>query len=77
LTVLIETIGSYNQNQQIDILSKENMFFDILSCIENISLKNGKPFMTVHIILLGQNEHISGSQLFPKTFVFKGKIELK
>ncbi len=70
------TIGAYDQKQQVYVTFKKEMEFEIVSCIGNISLKDGKPFVHAHIILGDGKGETTGGHLFSESIVFAGEIDI-
>jgi len=71
------TIGAYDQKQQVYITFTEKAPFEILSCIGNISLKDGKPFVHAHILLGDEKGKTIGGHLFSEPLIFAGEIEIQ
>jgi predicted DNA-binding protein with PD1-like motif len=70
------TIGSYDQKQQVYVTEFKEGPFEIVSCIGNISLKDGAPTVHAHVVLADmQGETIAG-HLFSETTLFAGEIDL-
>lgn len=70
------TIGFYNQDsheyQEMEINAPREM----VSCIGNISLKDGEPFVHAHVVLADDSGRAMGGHLVEGT-VFAGEIQLK
>ena len=71
------TFGSYDQKQKVYVTYTEKVPLEILSCIGNISLKDGKPMMHAHIILCDEQGKTMGGHLFSETILFAGEIKLQ
>ncbi|MFH1580709.1 MAG: PPC domain-containing DNA-binding protein [Pseudomonadota bacterium] len=71
------TIGAYDQKQQVYVTFKEEAPLEIVSCIGNISLKDGKPFIHAHILLADEQGKTIGGHLFSETIIFAGEINLQ
>ncbi len=50
---------------------------EILSCIGNISLKDGKPFAHVHIVLGDKEGRVWGGHLLPGTKIFAAEFVIE
>ena len=71
------TLGAYDQKQQVYVSFKESAALEILSCIGNISLKEGRPFVHAHIVLGDEQGKVIGGHLFSETLIFAGEIEIQ
>ncbi|NQT10777.1 MAG: DNA-binding protein [Desulfobacteraceae bacterium] len=71
------TIGAYDQKQQVYVTFKEEAPLEIVSCIGNISLKDGKPFIHAHILLADEQGKTIGGHLFSETIIYAGEINLQ
>ena len=71
------TIGSYDQKQQVYASHHEKADLKILTCIGNISLKEGNPVAHAHIVLCDKDGKTTGGHLFSDTIVFAAEIELQ
>ncbi len=71
------TIGAYDQKQQVYVTFKEEAPFEIVSCIGNVSLKDGKPFIHAHILLADEQGKTIGGHLFSETIIYAGEINLQ
>ena len=71
------TIGAYDQKQQVYVTSKEEAPLEIVSCIGNVSLKDGKPFIHAHILLADEQGKTIGGHLFSETIIYAGEINLQ
>nr|MBC8363126.1 DNA-binding protein [Candidatus Desulfatibia profunda] len=70
------TLGAYDQKQQVFVTDHKEAPFEIVSCIGNISLKDGTPTVHAHIVLADLQGKIRGGHLFSETILFTGEIEL-
>ncbi len=71
------TIGAYDQKQQVYVTFKEESSLEIVSCIGNVSLKEGKPFIHAHILLADEQGKTIGGHLFSETIIYAGEINLQ
>ena len=71
------TIGAYDQKQQVYVTFKEEAPFEIVSCTGNVSLKDGKPFIHAHILLVDEQGKTIGGHLFSETIIYAGEINLQ
>lgn len=71
------TIGAYDQKQQVYVTETETAEREILNCIGNISVLDGKPFVHAHIVLGDQKGTTIGGHLFSETLLFAGEISLQ
>lgn len=71
------TLGAYDQKQLVYVTFKETAALEILSCIGNISLKEGSPFVHAHIVLGDEQGKVIGGHLFSETLIFAGEIEIR
>jgi len=71
------TIGAYDQKQQVYVTFKEDAALEIVSCIGNVSLKDGKPFIHAHILLADEQGKTIGGHLFSETIIYAGEINLQ
>ncbi|KXA95825.1 hypothetical protein AKJ65_00490 [candidate division MSBL1 archaeon SCGC-AAA259E19] len=70
------TLGFYNQNSHEYQELKIDRPREMVSCIGNISLKEGKPFVHAHVVLADDNGQTIGGHLVEGT-VFASEIHLK
>lgn len=71
------TIGAYDQKQQVYVTFKEEAPLEIISCMGNVSLKDGKPFIHAHILLADEQGKTIGGHLFSETIIYAGEINLQ
>ncbi|RZB35320.1 MAG: uncharacterized protein SRB1_01088 [Desulfobacteraceae bacterium Eth-SRB1] len=71
------TIGAYDQKQQVYVTFKEKAALEIISCMGNVSLKDGKPFIHAHILLADEQGKTIGGHLFSETIIYAGEINLQ
>ena len=71
------TIGAYDQKQQVYVTVKEEAPLEIVSCMGNVSLKDGKPFIHAHILLADEQGKTIGGHLFSETIIYAGEINLQ
>ncbi|MFC1515839.1 PPC domain-containing DNA-binding protein [Thermodesulfobacteriota bacterium] len=71
------TIGAYDQKQQVYVTETEKANLEIVNCIGNISLMDGKPFVHAHIVLGDEKGNTMGGHLFSETILFAGEISLQ
>ncbi len=70
------TMGAYDQQKQEYMSFKKEGNLEILSCLGNISLKDGQPFVHGHIALADESGQTTGGHLFSETTIFAGEIHL-
>jgi predicted DNA-binding protein with PD1-like motif len=71
------TLGTYDQKQQVYITFTEEAPLEIVSCIGNVSTKDGAPFVHAHIVLADEQGKTMGGHLFSQSIVFAGEIHLQ
>ena len=71
------TLGCYDQKQQVYVTFKEEAPLEVIACIGNISIKDGRPFVHAHIVLSDEKGKIIGGHLFSETIIFAGEINLQ
>ncbi len=71
------TIGAYDQKQQVYVTFKEDAALEIVSCIGNVSIKDGQPFIHAHIVLADEQGKTIGGHLFSETIIYAGEINLQ
>ena len=71
------TIGAYDQKQQVYVTVKEDAALEIVSCIGNVSIKDGQPFIHAHIVLADEQGKTIGGHLFSETIIYAGEINLQ
>ncbi|MEE9225275.1 MAG: PPC domain-containing DNA-binding protein [Bacteroidota bacterium] len=64
------TVAYYDQRRKKYHTIKRKKEMEILSCVGNVSLKDGKPFVHVHIVLGDDKGKAFGGHLMPGTTVF-------
>ena len=67
-------IGYYLQDKKIYKSSELNEPMEITSLIGNISIKDGKPFVHVHINLANAEDNVLGGHLMEGTIVFAAEF---
>jgi len=70
-------LGYYSQNRQnYRTLDGENLTggLEILSCTGNVSIKDGKPFAHLHLIVSDSQGNALGGHLMPGTVVYAGEF---
>jgi len=70
------TLGAYDQKQQVYVTFKKTGNLEILSCLGNISLKDGQPLAHAHVTLATEDGTPLGGHLFSESIVFAGEIHL-
>ena len=70
------TIGAYDQKQQVYVTETETAAREIVNCIGNISMMDGKPMVHAHIVLGDEKGNTIGGHLFSGTILFAGEISL-
>ena len=70
------TIGSYDQTNKkyLKMTFKEEL--ELTSCQGNVSLKEGKPFLHLHVTLCDVKCRAFGGHLFPGSRVFVGEVHI-
>ena len=63
-------VAYYDQRRKKYGTVKFKKEMEILSCLGNVSLKEGKPFVHVHIALADDKGKVFGGHLMPGTTVF-------
>ena len=71
------TLGFYDQQKRVYETFTKKAPHEIASCIGNVSLKEGKPFIHAHVVLGGQDGKTTGGHLFSETIIFAGEINLQ
>ena len=71
------TIGVYDQKQQVYVTSTKKAPYEIVTCLGNVSLKDGNPMIHAHIVLTDEQEKTIGGHLFSETIIFAGEINLQ
>jgi predicted DNA-binding protein with PD1-like motif len=71
------TIGYYDQKKKKYYKSVLKEEFEVLSCNGNVSIKEGKPFLHLHIALSDTKLKALGGHLFPGTTVFVGEATIQ
>lgn len=69
-------IGSYDQEKHKYLEIVIDTPREIASCIGNISLKDGKPFVHAHVVLSDENGNTRAGHLF-EGLVFAAEIHLQ
>ncbi|MBN2383279.1 DNA-binding protein [bacterium] len=64
------TIGFYNQQTQAYEMQTFERELEIVSCIGNISVRDGRPVIHAHIALADQTGQVFGGHLMHNTRVF-------
>jgi hypothetical protein len=67
-------IGYFDQNKKEYIKIELNGGYEILSCIGNVSVREGKPFVHAHITLSDKEGKVFGGHLMPGTKVFACEV---
>lgn len=67
-------IGYFDQNKKEYIKLDLNGGYEILSCIGNVSVREGKPFVHAHITLSDKVGKVFGGHLMPGTKVFACEV---
>jgi len=70
------TLGTYDQRQQVYVTFQREGHLEILSCLGNVSLKDGKPFVHAHVVLAAEGGQTVGGHLFSETILFAGEVHL-
>jgi len=71
------TMGTYDQKQHVYVTFTENAPMEIISCVGNVSLKDGAPVIHSHIVFGDEHGKIIGGHLFSETILFAGEIDLQ
>ncbi len=67
-------IGFFDQNKKEYLNIEMKGGFEILSCIGNVSVRDGKPFVHAHITLSDRDGKVFGGHLIPGTKVFACEV---
>ncbi len=67
-------IGYFDQNKKEYLKIELNSGYEILSCIGNVSVREGKPFVHAHITLSDKEGNVFGGHLMPGTKVFACEV---
>lgn len=67
-------VGFFDQNIKEYKKIELNGGFEILTCIGNVSVRDGKPFVHVHITLSDKDGKVFGGHLMPGTKVFACEV---
>lgn len=67
-------IGYFDQNKKEYLKIELHDGFEILSCIGNVSVRDGKPFVHAHITLSDREGKVFGGHLMPGTKVFACEV---
>ena len=71
------TVAYYDQHRKRYGTLKFKKELEIVSCIGNVSLKEGKPFVHVHILLADDKGKAFGGHLMPGTPVFACELSIE
>jgi len=71
------TLGVFDQKQQVYVTRKEESPFEIISCLGNISTKDGNPVAHAKIMLADEKNLVLGGHLFSDTLLFYGELNLE
>jgi predicted DNA-binding protein with PD1-like motif len=71
------TIGAYDQTQQVYVTVKKEIPLEIVTCLGNISLKKGDPFVHAHVLLSDEAGNPFGGHLFSETIIYAGEIHIQ
>jgi hypothetical protein len=66
--------GYYNSESKNYIYISKDEHMEILNCIGNISVKDGKPFAHVHITLADKHGNAYGGHLMEGTIIFAAEF---
>ncbi|HHW58384.1 MAG TPA: DNA-binding protein [Clostridia bacterium] len=66
--------GYYDSQSKNYIYISKNEHMEILNCVGNISVKDGKPFPHVHIALADKNGKAYGGHLMEGTIIFAAEF---
>lgn len=67
-------LGFYNQEDKKYTVKKFDEPMEIVSCSGNISIKDGKPFAHMHIVLSDESGCAFGGHVMHGTIVFAGEF---
>lgn len=70
-------IGFYNQDKNEYEYKKFNREMEVVSCIGNISLMEGEPFIHAHIVLADEDGSCYGGHLAEGTKVFASEFYIQ
>ncbi len=67
-------IGYFDQNKKEYIKIELDGGYEILNCIGNVSIRDGKPFVHAHITFGNKDGKVFGGHLMPGTQVFACEV---
>jgi len=70
-------LGYYKQTEKEYVFLNDicaDKPFEIINCTGNISLKDGKPFAHLHIVVSDREGKCTGGHLMPGTIIFAGEF---
>lgn len=70
------TLGYYDQTEKKYVIHTFQKPLEILSLKGNISIKDGQPFLHIHVVLGDENLRSFGGHLFEGTEVFAFEFEI-
>jgi predicted DNA-binding protein with PD1-like motif len=76
-SVTSATLGSYDQNQQVYVTYKKEEPLEIVHCVGNVSLKEGKVAVHAHGVFADIDGNTIGGHVFSETTVYAGEIYIK
>ncbi|RLB81265.1 MAG: DNA-binding protein [Deltaproteobacteria bacterium] len=76
-SVTSATLGGYDQNQQVYVTFKKEEALEIVHCIGNVSLKDGKVAVHAHAVFADINGRTIGGHIFSETVVYAGEIYIQ
>ncbi|MFH2204554.1 MAG: PPC domain-containing DNA-binding protein [Elusimicrobiota bacterium] len=71
------TIGYYDQEKRKYFKKTIKGELEIVACIGNVSLKDGKPFPHLHAALSDTKMRLLGGHLFPGSTVFVAEVQVQ
>lgn len=67
-------LGFYDQQKRKYVSMPLNKPVEIINCIGNISLKDGKPFAHIHLIVSDDEGNTKAGHTMPGCIIFAGEI---
>lgn len=68
------TLGFYNQSKKLYDAKIIDKTLEIVNCYGNISIKEGKPFVHIHLVVSDSDYICYGGHAMPGCIVFAGEI---
>jgi predicted DNA-binding protein with PD1-like motif len=71
------TVGAYDPAQQVYVTFKEPGPLEVVTCVGNVSNKDGHPIVHAQILLSDARGKLVGGRLFSETPLIYGEIDLQ